>query len=737
MTFKNGFIICLMLLILGCSGSEKTPERQPTPVAPADTVTIDITQPLNVQERDLFVVEATAVINGLSATSYRWEQLAGPIIDIGDPTAKRLEIFAPNIETNDRIVMALTVKANNRDYLEQIAINIDAYENINRNLITDPGLKACVSNPNIDTGTTSIRCENNVIYSLSGISQFESLQKLEILRRFRSEPISSTELDEALAYSELNQLDNLTELVLTVPSWPLSNDIELRGLNKLESVHLISQDPYYDWRNSNFTNVTNIKSLRLEKPCDLEFIPALDTRILAPLSSLERLHVECVGIGSYNGEYISQLSQLKELSIERSRLGGVNFLDPMSDLETLSLWELIYRSSIDGIQNVSGLETLNVTIQSDDDWEKVLHQKHVKNLSVYIIGGSTINVSDLTDFTDLESLRVEAAFESELADFEETENDHHWPNLKTIEFVKMNMKSVDFVYSTPNLKTFHLEAREYPETLILDKTVDLEALKSVDLEKLSLIGVRYFDFIESIGDFQSLTELSLRAYRINNDDYLQDGAPIGNLNGLKKLSISDDIFSSLDFIASLELLEEYSSFRVPGYRNSNFATQEYPSFENLAYLTSFTGYKMKNHDILATAKNLKELKLFYVRGIATWIGDLTELEHLSVVPQNVYTSFAFSSELSHLKKLRTLSFAPTIQKEIDSLGALENLEYLELLFRDKMDLTKLSGDGNLQTLNVRLWQGMYNELGPAYCDDLNLLNDSINAQIFFPVNCEQ
>lgn len=244
----------------------------------------------------------------------------------------------------------------------------------------------------------------------------------------------------------------------------------------------------------NITDLSPLKSLTQIKLLFIDAKAPLDVTPLNAIFNLEDLTILSFST-TRNGkpvtvigfDKLTNLSQLKELSIKYSGLSNLNFLSDMKNISRLSLSDNKI-VNIESISNLRKLEELRLSLNNISDIKPVQDLTNLKelrfignhdisnidplsnlvNLTTLVLSGNSISdISPLRNLTQLEDLRIKSNNVRDITPLS---------NLKKLKKLSLLMNSVSDI--TPLAKLYNLE----DVSLGSNQITDFSILK--DLPKL-------------------------------------------------------------------------------------------------------------------------------------------------------------------------------------------------------------------------------------------------------------
>lgn len=549
-------------------------------------------------------------------------------------------------------------------------------------------------------------------------------------------------------YSLVENENGLLELDFSQMNLSDISFLEQYDLSKVEALNLSENDTLQDV--SVLEKMTNLKMLDLSETSvsdgsvikglvQLETLDLSDTDIsdinfVESLTELKSLNViSCTHLTDVS--QVSQLENLIELYISGCENDKIwRSLPPLPWLEQLYIGGYEFKGAFD-FGRYPSLIGLNIYDTDVKDLSQLLKLKNLKYLNVI---DTVTDFTNIEQFTELESLRVGTAFLvgsdkitlknaqriSQLSKLKKlcimTQNEKNltvlqgMSDLEGLEIFASDIKINDFAFLKNNqtLQSLELTCQlegDFPEIASLTKLTDLtiidnrwpqeegeDDLRPVDLsflkgcvalERLELNIAKTSD-ISFLEKCESIRELELDVKGV------KDLSPVGELYGLKKLSLAElSQGTEYDFLSDLKDLEELtikdgglaSYYEISGLTklkrlsltgctilNSDFL-QNLTNLEYLDLTGNYGSEKEEFHDIFFV-KEMKKLRLLNLS--YRQISDFSCLQGLNQLLVLNLSHTETYADISVLKKLTNLNVLEMEERRIKSLKPLADLKYL-------------------------------------------------------------
>jgi hypothetical protein len=736
--FNSLFYFFIFCFIASCGGNlPSTEDNTPSPVPSPSALSLKLTSPESVMEREIVFVDIDASANGQMISDLQLQQVNGPAITIEWLNDDKFKFLAPNLKESEIVTFSITATHNTNSLTKDISILVNAFPDVDLNIVKDSGFRNCLSDPFLDQGIETIQCDLAHIDSLAGIEQFNLLTTLVIdtpPEASRTRIRKSTQMNFEQDYSSLALVPQLTRLEV-----PWLADISRETLSALVNLtHLRSTGFVHIKDNIPFENMHFLKSLVISPPnCGDDLYRVFYADRIKLLKNLEELELSCVRI--YGAKQLANLINLKYLGLHWNYLDELDFFKDLKNLKVLTIHHNRFVQSVqfttwlylDNVNITSQLETLSANIQTPLEWEFIKNQTELKNIE--ILDASGVNsLSPFSKLKKLESLHYEFLY-SKTASLESFvyKGSPAWPNLKQLKLVHFAPSNLEFHENMPALTELSLDACSFWCSSYVDMSL-LDEMKELRLLKLQ--NVSYEQSIEAIGNLSKLKTLHLTQQLVDATHFNIDGSPLSQLTQLEDLTLSDNQFSSLDFLTHLHNLRHYNStptlYSLLGEtikRNGSI----YPELTNLSQLVSFNAKNIRNPSVLKDNTALKSLTLTDIKSNIDWINTLTSLEQLTIqywLEETEEHAISFSA----LDKLEWLSLQGKVGNEIESIKNLPKLKYFRLETDLDMSYLSLSENSNIQRIHIHDRRREKEVL----CPELLKLANTTNADVTTYIKCE-
>ena len=415
-------------------------------------------------------------------------------------------------------------------------------------------------------------------------------------------------------------------------------------------------------------------------------------------------------------EKISQLTNLKKLTIRSDKLDNLAILSELKSLTYLDLQD----TGISDIQPLSELTNLTHLILSNTETADLTPLSALTNLTYLNLDGCSMieNFSPISELKKLTHLNLSSTKISEIAYLSDI------PALSVLNLRGTSVSDFNALAHLKNLTDLDLQNTNITDLSVLSELTGLTRLnlkntKIDDLTYLSgLTELTYLDLdgctnvyqLPSMSELKNLSYLNLSYTEITDltplfavpdlTDLRMCGTVITNLDtlsALKKLNRLDLSRTEITDLTSLSELTELTDLDLH-YCQGTIDLSVLSGLNNLTQL-NLGGTEATSLAALAGFTNLNKLDLSRIE-----INDLTPLSKLTnLVDLNLYlcTLNCDPSPLANLKNLTVLNLSSTEITNITALSGLTNLSELNLESCSKIKvLPPMTRFTNLSRLNL-------------------------------------
>lgn len=365
-------------------------------------------------------------------------------------------------------------------------------------------------------------------------------------------------------------------------------------------------------------------------------------------------------------------------------------------------------STLSDINKIDGKEEKVVIISktvNQEDFDKICSKlKWIKRLNVDYDNLYLTNITSISNLKNLENLRVRNALNSHKSPFSLTplteiislkEIDFYntnvtntealatLVNLEKIVFYKSAVNSIDFLNATPLVKELNLYGDNHTFT-------NYSSLKN--LQKLRILDISYnrVAIDENLKDIENLTEIrelyvenaggittlqflanydKLQTLNCDNNPNIVDFSGLKDLISLKKVSLTGDLITSINFLSNKSELREL-----------NLGHTSITDISPLASCINIEKLFLNNTSIadISVLSNITKIKKLYIQN--TPISDISSLSKLLELNELDISNTKITdiSSLSNCKKLSSISIANTTISDIKPLYSVDKLGSIEI-----------------------------------------------------------
>lgn len=363
---------------------------------------------------------------------------------------------------------------------------------------------------------------------------------------------------------------------------------------------------------SNISDLTPLASIQNLKELRLIDNQIAEYKQLSKLQNLEAIYLDANGDDVKVVNFLTDLSQLRELAIVDTSILNLNFLESLPDLTKLTIANNRELSDYSGFAYAKGLTDLTLDLKSTNgltelDLSAMQKLTEIRNLSLCCVYDDEV----LKNMTKMETLRMDILMGDSLPEY--------LPVMKNLrELYLTNMITVPGDYTF--LSDFeHLETLDVSGT---DFVSDVSGLFRVNqIKSLNLSGCQMgINPEELCGDYSNLEELNLSGLRIDNSYYSYDTCEncyfdtmtiqdfmkrFQKASGLKKLNLSYIEMTSFDFLKNYPELED---LRLNNCDITSINNEQWSTLTNMKHL-ELSDNQVESLDFIGNYKNLEYLDI--------------------------------------------------------------------------------------------------------------------------------
>lgn len=426
-------------------------------------------------------------------------------------------------------------------------------------------------------------------------------------------------------------------------------------------------------------------------------------------------------------EWISNLQELKQLSLSGSELKSLNHLSnltalqflkidgvqtqiidisPLSKLKNLTALALSSKVKIDlsPLSSLPGLIKLSLDCKSSFNINTL---NSIKSLSIQNLEKSQFEkVGQLRQLQDLNLSGKQ---------IDSIETIQSLTNLRTLNLNNTKVNDISSLANIQSLKSLHCYGSNVEDLRPLSNLMnlaylDISSTKVVDLSPLSTLPMLQTLYCSNtqIRDLSPLSDLKKLQSLSCDSTQISDLRPISNLTKLKTLSLSNTKISKLNPTASLLNLQKLycdstqvthlgpisDLINLEVLYCSETKIRDLKPISNLLNLREFYCHKTQIID-LSPISNLVNLQTLLCS--ETKISDLSPISHLSNL-QELYCNNNQINDLCPLSDLPSLKTLHCFETSVKDLSPIGNLPKLENLYCHETQIDDLSPISKLQSL---------------------------------------
>ena len=489
----------------------------------------------------------------------------------------------------------------------------------------------------------------------------------------------------------------------------LSLDLEDNSIQDINPIEALTSLRYLELSNNRIRDISALNRMTEIKMLGISENFVSD---LSPLSTLRKLTLL-----KASRNRISDLSPLRltstltDISIHSNPISDLSPLSNLSELKVLNLQNIPQIADIRPLTGLKKMESLDLAGTSVTDLAEVTNFPLLQTFRVY--GPGLRNIESLARLTALKSLEINYLPLLLTGDPLPALNYSFVSQLTSLENLEINDYSsdVNFTFIAPlsKLQRLSVNGNRIQDPTPLSR---LTGLKSLNIDFLQsdtsfLIPLTELEYLRigssSLSNLNGLSGLTkLKELVLIGSENPLDMSPITGLKNLQNLSLSNMIFSDLEF---LEGLNQLVSFDL-----SRHQVQDISSLKNLPSLRE-----------LSFSINYKNIDLQQIRGLKT-IRKLSLLENTGTLPvgletltglQELYLTKVDLSDCSSISPLVQLTNLDISHANLRNLGCIEPLLNLKILSISGGTLTSAASLSRLKNLeSVDLSYTSISDLSP-------------------------
>ena len=438
------------------------------------------------------------------------------------------------------------------------------------------------------------------------------------------------DIDHLFIYGEITDISCLSALQ-NLKTLEISSQIQINDFSCLSECKNLQK---INALNSSLTDISFISKIPIKElivpQCDIEDFTPLsdckdiislnlsstdfsDTSLLTSFKDLKSLNLSNIwgstgdpSIGSYQIlelEYLSELTQLEELNLERTQISDISSLSGLVNLEVLDISD----NDISDISALSGMSELEVLdVSGNYNISRATSVSGMQNLKQLNINRTTITQGGIPqNLSSLEKLYIEDVWPLEGTIFLKG-----YESLNTLVIDNSNIYGISGLADMKKLehldlsKTSILSLPEISEAKTLKQAYLYRADENTINALSSLKELRRLSMEICVGDIQNLSKLkkleSLEIKSSNSDDF----SALSNLTKLKKLVISSNKLTDISFVSKLDRLEHLSFARCSNLSDIS-PLADIPQIINL----DLSNCSIEDITVLSSFKYLEDINL--------------------------------------------------------------------------------------------------------------------------------
>lgn len=269
---------------------------------------------------------------------------------------------------------------------------------------------------------------------------------------------------------------------------------------------------------------------------ELSFSNEVDFTFTKSFKNLRKLNVKISS--SNNLQIISELVQLKEVSIDFTKDIDLSILKNLKELTSLTIGQ--HLSNIDFLKELTNLKRFSLFPSNLEDLSPITYIDKLEHL--WIWGGKFKNINEVGKLTNLKLLVIHSFL------IDNPEFIGNLINLETLWLKINNISSLSFLNKLEKLKNLDIKSNPISDISILSKLKNLEYLRIKRTKVSDISSLKYLDKLKNVNlqenEISDITDL-LKSKSIKSVD----------LKGNKKIEID---FPKEVLDAGWEAIKQYS-----------------------------------------------------------------------------------------------------------------------------------------------------------------------------------